>query len=327
MLIMRFSLSIMFASLLSSVSSTFSSLRIYPGNIPSERLSLYPGLTSKKSNLATKLRVHGRRSDIVPEIVPLKLSDSLPSQGLPNSNIKRVGLGSKVTYLKSRTPGTKINIERENDIKSNYIDDSKTSEYQVLEKNVNTNKISEKDDKFYTVESAKKTQKSKKQKTSTALSKLPNSPIFYIRLPPNPYNFVPGLGYIRTPSVDKNVLPVDFNANGRPSSLFSLRRPADDFLKPSATVLPPLSAETESDIETTTEFATTVTEPQPTTTTTTKPPKKVLTNSKITYIKGNFLFNGRPNAMFTVHSPYKPDYFQILHNFFYPGRKMPQKRS
>lgn len=68
-----------------------------------------------------------------------------------------------------------------------------------------------------------------------------NSPIYYIRLPPTPYMFVPGLGYISQPPsytpmapVPQPIspffnLPLDFISNGKPTNIYQWGSPASQF--------------------------------------------------------------------------------------------------
>lgn len=49
------------------------------------------------------------------------------------------------------------------------------------------------------------------------------SPIYYIRLPPIPYSYVPGFGYISHADAPSNTfvnLPINFVSNGKPSTVY-----------------------------------------------------------------------------------------------------------
>ena len=74
----------------------------------------------------------------------------------------------------------------------------------------------------------------------------PDSDIYYIKLPPTPYNYVPGLGYISQPPTFSTShlagprpqrpvqnpfikLPIDFVSNGKPTAVY--RYPSKDQTK------------------------------------------------------------------------------------------------
>lgn len=131
-----------------------------------------------------------------------------------------------------------------------------------------------------------------------------DSPIYYIRLPPNPYMYVPGLGYVSrpdppqvpqappppppTPPVRRRSpfiqLPLDFVSNGKPGSTV-LSWPSDP--------LPPVTPR-----------------PKPTRPAHTKP-------STINKLKGPYFFNGKPSGLFILQQdPYNSLYADVLHNFY-----------
>ncbi|KAF4524755.1 hypothetical protein B566_EDAN013824 [Ephemera danica] len=135
-----------------------------------------------------------------------------------------------------------------------------------------------------------------------------NSPIYYIRLPPNPYSFVPGLGYVsqpdpaqlpvappppppppptpirRSPFIQ---LPLEFLANGKPGSTV-LTWPSDPIPQQPTTIPPPR----------------------------TKPPKKT-SKPSVTKLKGPYFFNGKPSGLFILQQdPYNSLYADMLHNFY-----------
>ncbi|XP_047469559.1 serine proteinase stubble-like [Penaeus chinensis] len=129
-----------------------------------------------------------------------------------------------------------------------------------------------------------------------------NSPIFYIRLPPNPYVYVPGLGYVSPNSNSYNFIrpDVDFVNNGKPSSIYH-------FKPSSTTTIPP----------TTTTTTTTTTTPAPTTTPAkTVRPLPTKKPSPITWLSGPWFFNGRPSNMFIFNSPHNPGHFDKLHQTY-----------
>lgn len=131
-----------------------------------------------------------------------------------------------------------------------------------------------------------------------------NSPIYYIRLPPTPYMFVPGMGYISQPPTIQPLapqysmppvnpfvnVPVNFLSNGKPTNVYQWNgSPAFGPQYPS--YLPP--------------------RPQH------RPgyrPKPYLHDSKITHLKGPYVFNGRPEDVYVLpndpyhQNPYRPHY-------------------
>lgn len=125
-----------------------------------------------------------------------------------------------------------------------------------------------------------------------------NSPIYYIRLPPAPYMFVPGLGYVShppsvsplgpTPNSFIN-LPINFVSNGKPSNIYqwSATDEASPFNRPST----------------------------PTTTTTKKPPTK-RPDSTIHRLPGKYPFNGKPTDIKILRDSYNSLYSDALQNFY-----------
>ncbi|XP_068247409.1 uncharacterized protein [Palaemon carinicauda] len=139
-----------------------------------------------------------------------------------------------------------------------------------------------------------------------------NSPIYYIRLPPSPYVYMPGLGYV-SPNANtfKFVRPeVDFVNNGRPSSIFHFK--GDSFTTPKTTTT-----------STTTTTTTTTTTPAPITASTTSKPVKPSPTKKpssIHWLSGTWMFNGRPSNLFIFNSPNNPDHFDMLHKKYSKSR-------
>ncbi|XP_045497812.1 uncharacterized protein LOC123695901 [Colias croceus] len=154
-----------------------------------------------------------------------------------------------------------------------------------------------------------------------------NSPIFYIRLPPTPYMFVPGLGYVSQPPsigppmppmMPQNVpsqvsdpfinLPLDFVSNGKPTGVYQWsgapafpQMPMDPYgfggpqqLMPSGS-RPSYNAPSYS-----------------------KPkPKPAPNNSKITNLKGPYVFNGKPgDSVYVLRDTYNSIYSDALQNFY-----------
>lgn len=120
-----------------------------------------------------------------------------------------------------------------------------------------------------------------------------NSPVYYIRLPPQPYMFVPGLGYVSQPSSNAisqfvNV-PVSFVANGKPSAIYQWGGALDGF--PTAAPPPPF---------------------------TTPRPKPVVkpADSAIHRLPGKYTFNGKPNDIFVLRDSYNSLYSDALQNFY-----------
>lgn len=132
-----------------------------------------------------------------------------------------------------------------------------------------------------------------------------NSPIFYIRLPPTPYMFVPGMGYISQPPTIQPLtpqyppinpfinLPLTYLSNAKPTGVFPWNQPTSSngaAYPQFPSYLPP--------------------RPQ-------KPyrPKPQMSpaaqDSKITHL-GSYLFNGRPENIFLMpphyHNPYASPY-------------------
>jgi hypothetical protein len=114
-----------------------------------------------------------------------------------------------------------------------------------------------------------------------------NSPIYYIRLPPQPYMFVPGLGYISQPppsppQVSPFVsLPISFVANGKPSTIYQWAANSQGFGEPPKPSKP-------------------------------QPPA----DSTVHKLEGQFTFNGKPDNMFVLRDSYNSLYGDALQNFY-----------
>ncbi|XP_065339668.1 uncharacterized protein LOC135939294 [Cloeon dipterum] len=133
-----------------------------------------------------------------------------------------------------------------------------------------------------------------------------DSPIYYIRLPANPYVYMPGMGYVSRPQPLQTPvaspppvvpprpaspfyqLPLDFVSNGKPGSTVQIwpRDPTPAPIVPStpaAPVMPPR-------------------------------PKPV---STINRLPGQFYFNGKPSGFYILQQdPYNSLYADVLHNFY-----------
>ncbi|XP_050346069.1 uncharacterized protein LOC126770621 [Nymphalis io] len=156
-----------------------------------------------------------------------------------------------------------------------------------------------------------------------------NSPIFYIRLPPTPYMFVPGLGYVSQPptlgpamppmmpqGVPQQVadpfinLPLDFVSNGKPTGVYQWsgasgypggpQMPVDPFgYGPSQPVMPPSRPSYN---------APSYSKPKP---------QSVPNNSKVTNLKGPYVFNGKPgDNVYVLRNTYNSIYSDALQNFY-----------
>lgn len=139
-----------------------------------------------------------------------------------------------------------------------------------------------------------------------------NSPIYYIRLPPTPYMFVPGIGYISQPPTIQPMspavpqypqlappvtmspfynLPINFISNGKPSGIYQWSGAPTPAPIPQPTYALPYPAA----------------RPPPQ-----RPifrPNPFVQDSKITHLKGPFIFNGRPEEIFLLQNSINP-FFQ-----------------
>ena len=126
----------------------------------------------------------------------------------------------------------------------------------------------------------------------------PDSPIYYIRLPPTPYVFVPGLGYVSQPPPPPSPLssqmnpfinlPLDFIANGKPTNIYQWSgAPAMQPAMPDRPSLPSY--------------------PYP------KPkPESSVNNLN----KGPYIFNGRPSDIYVLRDSVNAIYSDALQNFY-----------
>ena len=138
--------------------------------------------------------------------------------------------------------------------------------------------------------------------SKSELKNLPNSPIYYIKLPHSGYSFVGGSAAKASglssafPHVQ---LPIDFSSNGKPSAIYLANK------------RPPSTTSTTS-----TTLATTRAEDEASSTTAKTP----LTESRVIYIKGNF--NGKPNHVYWEKAHYRPPtYWDFLHHLYPKLRK------
>ncbi|XP_063618616.1 uncharacterized protein LOC134791501 [Cydia splendana] len=162
-----------------------------------------------------------------------------------------------------------------------------------------------------------------------------NSPIFYIRLPPTPYMFVPGLGYVSqppnlgppmgppmpqsVPQVDPFInLPLDFVSNGKPTGVYQWgsnggypqmpqvpqmpQMPQmDPFGYGGQPIMQPMQRPSYNNLPS-------YSKPKP---------KPAPTNSKVTNLKGQYVFNGKPNdSVYVLRDTYNSIYSDALQNFY-----------
>lgn len=157
-----------------------------------------------------------------------------------------------------------------------------------------------------------------------------NSPIFYIRLPPTPYMFVPGLGYVSQPptlgppmapmlpAVPAPVsdpfinLPIDFVSNGKPTGVYQWSGAPGYSQVPQMSAVDPFGYGGQSMIASSRPSYNMPSYSQP------KPkPKPSPSNSKITNLKGQYLFNGKPgDSVYVLRDSYNSIYSDALQNFY-----------
>lgn len=154
-----------------------------------------------------------------------------------------------------------------------------------------------------------------------------NSPIYYIRLPPTPYMFVPGLGYISQPPTYTPMappipqaispfynLPIDFISNGKPTNIYQWGSPAAQFSQqqqfaqqpqlPQFTAQPQYQPQPQFAPQS--QFVPSVQTPayQPSYQRPQRPYQRPMNpyiqESKVTNLKGAFLFNGRPEEIYVL---------------------------
>ena len=126
----------------------------------------------------------------------------------------------------------------------------------------------------------------------------PDSPIYYIRLPPTPYVFVPGLGYVSQPPPPPAPMtsqinpfinvPIDFIANGKPTNIYQWSgAPSVQPGYPNNPAYP-------------------YPKPKPT-----KPDSNVNTLNK-----GPYVFNGKPSDVYVLRDSVNALYSDALQNFY-----------
>lgn len=135
-----------------------------------------------------------------------------------------------------------------------------------------------------------------------------NSPIYYIRLPPQPYMFVPGLGYVSQsapPAMSQFVnLQMPFVANGKPNNIYQWSGTFQGFptQPPPSNNFPAFPAPPAS---------------SPVYTPPVKPIiQKPLPDSTIHRLPGTFSFNGKPEDIFVLRDSYNSLYNDVLQNVY-----------
>lgn len=146
-----------------------------------------------------------------------------------------------------------------------------------------------------------------------------NSPIFYIRLPPTPYMFVPGLGYISQPPSYTPMapvpppispfynLPLDFVTNGKPTNIYQWGSPATPQYNPQ----PQYNQQPQYNpqyVQQQPQFGAYPSYQRPQRPFNQRPINPYLQDTKVTNLKGPFLFNGRPEEIYLLQNNYNPIY-------------------
>lgn len=160
-----------------------------------------------------------------------------------------------------------------------------------------------------------------RRRPQNSMGQIENSPIFYIRLPPTPYMFVPGLGYVSQPPTVQPMsqmgslghsqmtpisqmpqmsqmphmpqmpqmpinpfinVPLNFLANGKPSNIYQWPGYGQQFNMPY-----PIRQQHRPYYH---------------------KQKPFIQDSKIHNLKGQYLFNGRPEEVFLLQNSYNPVY-------------------
>lgn len=143
--------------------------------------------------------------------------------------------------------------------------------------------------------------------TSTNSIGYENSPIYYIRLPPTPYMFVPGLGYVsQPPSIGPPIpppvnpfinLPIEFVSNGKPTNIYQWTGAPTYQDNYNSVYSRPSRPNDYNNYQ--------------------RPQKKPVQDSKVTNLKkGPYVFNGKPNDIFVLRDSYNSLYSDALQNFY-----------
>lgn len=146
----------------------------------------------------------------------------------------------------------------------------------------------------------------------------PDSPVYFIRLPPQPYMFVPGYGYVSQPTRLEPPpymqrpgspflnLPLGFMSNAKPVGVYTL---------PQQQYQPPQQQRPHKPHRRP--------QPAPATTTAAPPPPPPMQQQHqrpdsplYNLDKGPYVFNGRPSDVFLFQSAYDNLYSEVLQNIY-----------
>lgn len=164
-----------------------------------------------------------------------------------------------------------------------------------------------------------------KRRPSSGGNHFKNSPIYYIRLPPTPYMFVPNLGYISNPPTIQPLapvmptmpmspfynLPINFVSNAKPTGVYQWGAPnVPSMATPPGFGMPPTPSLQNS-------YPTAPQRPQRPSYQRPPYPQRPQNNpyaqdSKVTNLKGQFLFNGRPEEIYllpNLQNPYNSGFY------------------
>lgn len=148
-----------------------------------------------------------------------------------------------------------------------------------------------------------------------------NSPIYYIRLPPTPYMFVPGIGYISQPPsyapmtpVPQPIspffnVPIDFISNGKPTRVYQWGNPASQFTPQPQFIQPTPQFDPYPSYHQRPQRPQYAQRPLSTV-------NPYIDDAKVTNLKGPFVFNGRPEEIFLLDNPYGQIYPRFSEGFF-----------
>lgn len=164
---------------------------------------------------------------------------------------------------------------------------------------------------------------SKRRPTSTNHFK--NSPIYYIRLPPTPYMFVPGVGYISNPPTIQPLtplmpptmptpltmnpfynLPLNFVSNAKPTGVYQWNAPSVPSIPSPNFGVPPNNYQLAQ-------------RPQRPYRPYPRPQSNPYSqDSKVTHLKGQFLFNGRPEEIYllpNIQNPFNAGFYSDPYSY------------
>ncbi|XP_025196458.1 coiled-coil domain-containing protein 6 [Melanaphis sacchari] len=149
--------------------------------------------------------------------------------------------------------------------------------------------------------------------SSRARPAKPDSPMYFIRLPPQPYMYVPGYGYVSQPTRLEPPpftqrphspflnLPLSYVSNAKPVGIYTLPQQHHQQQQQHLSVRPPKPNR----------------RPQPSPTPPPPPPQQQQPDSPIYNLdKGPYVFNGRPTDVFLLQSAYDNLYSEVLQNIY-----------